>query len=79
MEKKDRETTVNSDMVILSGRIKELRKKTGFSAEQFAYENNIARAQYGRYEAGKDLKYTTLLKLIRAFELTPSEFFEGIK
>ena len=79
MVKEQPESIVDSDLNSLSERIKELRKKTGFSAEQFAFEHNIARSQYSRYESGKDIRYSTLLKIIRAFGLTPSEFFEGIK
>jgi transcriptional regulator with XRE-family HTH domain len=63
----------------LSKRIKELRKATGLSAEQFAFDNKIARSQYARYEAGQDIRYTTLMKLIRAFGITPSEFFKDFK
>ncbi len=67
------------DLEFISKRIKELRKERGVSAEQFAFDHNFARSQYARYEAGKDIRYTTLMKLIRAFELTPSEFFKGLK
>lgn len=63
----------------LSTRIKELRTKTGLSAEQFAFEHNIARSQYARYESGQDIRYSTLIKIIRAFDMTPEEFFNGLK
>ena len=40
----------------LGVRIRELRIKKGHkSYEYFAYENNISRAQFGRYEKGADI------------------------
>ncbi|MBX7204128.1 MAG: helix-turn-helix domain-containing protein [Bacteroidia bacterium] len=60
----------------LSKRIKDLRIVKGYSNyENFAYDHGISRAQYGRYEKGEDLRFTSLMKLIEAFEMTPEEFF----
>ena len=60
----------------LGNRIKELRLKKGYSNyESFAYENDLPRAQYGRYEKGEDLKYFSLLKVLNALGVTPKEFF----
>lgn len=65
----------------LAKRIKELRIKKGYSNyEYFAYEHGISRAQYGRYEKGEDLRFSSLMKLIEAFGMTPDEFFsEGFE
>lgn len=62
-------------------RIKELRISKGYSSyEYFAYEHNISRAQYGRYEKGEDLRFSTLAKVINAFGMTMKEFFsEGFE
>lgn len=60
----------------LGNRIKELRLKQGYTSyEYFAYEHNISRAQFGRYEKGHDLRYSSLLKVIHAFGMTLEEFF----
>jgi len=60
----------------LSARIRSLRIKKGYSNyESFAYENDIARAQYGKYEKGEDLRYTSLMKVIRALGVSVKEFF----
>ncbi|HEY4789150.1 MAG TPA: helix-turn-helix transcriptional regulator, partial [Bacteroidales bacterium] len=57
-------------------RIRSLRIKKGYSNyENFAFEHDIARAQYGKYEKGEDLRYSSLMKVIRALGLTPKEFF----
>ncbi|MEJ5051020.1 helix-turn-helix transcriptional regulator [Chryseobacterium culicis] len=60
----------------LGKRIKEIRIAKGYSSyEYFAYEHNISRAQYGRYEKGEDLRFSTLAKVINAFGMTMNEFF----
>ncbi len=74
--KKKIETTINKDLEKLGKRIKQLRIAKGFSSyEYFAYEHNISRAQFGRYEKGEDLRYSSLLKVIRALDITLDEFF----
>ncbi|WP_423147857.1 helix-turn-helix domain-containing protein [Rubrolithibacter danxiaensis] len=61
----------------LGKRIKELRIKAGYTSyEFFAYEHNISRAQWGRYENGQDLKFSSLVKIIEAFKMTLPEFFK---
>ncbi len=60
----------------LGERIKSLRISKGYSSyEYFAYEHNISRAQFGRYERGEDLRFSTLVKIIKAFDMTLEEFF----
>lgn len=66
----------NEDLIKLGNRIKALRIKKGYTSyEYFAYEHNISRAQFGRYEKGEDLRYTSLLKVVRALDMTLEEFF----
>jgi len=60
----------------LGERIKDLRTKEGYTSyEYFAYEHNISRAQFGRYEQGQDLRFSSLIKVLNAFGMTLSEFF----
>lgn len=60
----------------LGERIKDLRLKKGYSSyEYFAYEHNISRAQFGRYEQGQDLRFSSLAKIVAAFDMTLKEFF----
>jgi len=67
----------NPDIHKLSKRIKELRIKKGYTSyEYFAYDHGFSRSQYGRYEKGEDIRFSSLMRLITAFELTPSEFFK---
>lgn len=61
-------------------KLRELRKAKGFkSAEQFAFKHEINRVQYGYYEQGKkDLRLSSLLKLLETHNMTISEFFDSI-
>ncbi|MFC0263385.1 helix-turn-helix domain-containing protein [Fontibacter flavus] len=64
----------------LAERIKELRVKKGYTSyEYFAYDHNIPRAQYGRYEKGEDLKFSSLLKVLKGLDISIEEFFTGFK
>lgn len=60
----------------LGQRLKQLRKEKGFgNYEKFAFHHDINRVQYGRYETGKDLRFSSLLKVIHALDMTVEEFF----
>lgn len=60
----------------LGNRIKQIRIEKGYSSyEYFAYEHNISRAQFGRYERGEDLRFSTLARIVDAFDMTFEEFF----
>lgn len=60
----------------LGERIKSLRIQKGYTSyEYFAYEHGISRAQFGRYEQGQDLRFSSLVKLANAFGMTLAEFF----
>ena len=59
-------------------KLRELRKRAGYSNyEYFAYENNISRPQYGKYEAGANIQMNTLIKILKALDISLEEFFEG--
>ena len=65
----------------LGARIKAMRKARGYSNyEQFAYKHEINRSQYGRYENGEDLRFSSLLKVLKALDVSLAEFFgEGFE
>ena len=71
----------NPDIQKLAARIRAIRKEKGYTnADFFAYEKGITRSQYGRYEAGEDIRFTSLVKLVNAFGMTLEEFFgEGFE
>jgi transcriptional regulator with XRE-family HTH domain len=60
----------------LGKRIREVRKEKGYANyEQFAFDNELPRAQYGRYEKGQDLRFTSLLKVLKAMDISLKDFF----
>ncbi|HNP66318.1 MAG TPA: helix-turn-helix transcriptional regulator [Aequorivita sp.] len=60
----------------LGRRLRELRIERGYTNyEQFAFDHDLPRAQYGRYEQGKDLRFSSLVKVLKALDVTLEEFF----
>lgn len=76
-KKQDQSTKSDQQLVEqLAERIKQLRKAKGYTSyEYFAYEHDISRTQFGRYEKGQNIRYTSLVKVANAFGMTLSEFF----
>lgn len=61
----------------LGNRLRELRTERGFTNyEQFAFEHNLPRAQYGRYEKGQDLRFSSLIKVLNALNISLEDFFK---
>ncbi|TCC95007.1 helix-turn-helix domain-containing protein [Pedobacter hiemivivus] len=58
-------------------RLRQLRKEKGFSnSDEFAYEYQLNRSQYGKYEAGsEDLRLSSLVKILEKLEIGLSDFF----
>ena len=69
------------EVLLLANRIKQLRKEAGYSSSEiFAYDNQITSSQYGRYERGEDIRFTSLVKLCKAFKISLEDFFsEGFE
>ncbi len=75
MQRKNHEIK-KAELLKLANRIKSLRLQKGYTNyENFAYDHDIPRAQYGRYEKGEDLRFSSLIKIVRAFDMTLAEFF----
>ncbi len=76
MTKKDAYTL--KQLENLGKRLKEIRKSRGYSNyEQFAFDNELPRAQYGRYENGEDLRFSSLIKVLKALNISLDEFFRN--
>lgn len=59
-------------------RLRYFRKKAGYTnSEYFAYENNISRPQYGKYEAGANIQLNTLIRILKLMNVTLEQFFTG--
>lgn len=61
----------------LAARLRSIRLGKGYTNyEHFCYEHGISRSQYGRYERGEDIRFSTLVRIIHAFGMTVEEFFQ---
>lgn len=60
-------------------KLKEQRLKEGYTSyEQFAFDHEIGRAQYGKYERGtEDLRLSSLFKVLNKLDISWEEFFKG--
>lgn len=65
----------------LGERLKYFRKLKGYSNyEHLAYDVGISRSQYGKYENGGNIKFTTLCKILEHLNISLQEFFsEGFE
>jgi len=70
-----KEKDIEQMMKGIGTRMKQLRKDKYSNYEYFAYENDLNRVQYGRYENGNDFRMSTFLKILKALKITPKEFF----
>ncbi len=62
---------------LLGKRIKELRKEAGYtSQETFAYDAEIPRALYGKYEKGANITIHSLHRILKFHNITFKEFFK---
>lgn len=60
----------------LGKRLRYFRKKAGYSNyEHLAYDVGISRSQYGKYENGGNIKFTTLCKILEHLNVSLEEFF----
>ena len=70
------ELNTEDELKKLGERIKALRIARGYTSyEYFAYEHGISRAQFGRYEQGQDLRFSSLVRIVNAFGISLEEFF----
>jgi hypothetical protein len=67
-------------LVKVGERLREMRKSAGYkSYENFAFDNELNRVQYGRMEKGANMTLGSLLKVLDIHKITLEDFFSGIK
>lgn len=58
--------------------LKATRKEQGFTSyEHFAYQLEIGRSLYSKYEGGSDMRVSTLIRILQAMDVKLSDFFKG--
>ncbi len=71
-----RDTYKTKQIQNLANKFKQLRKEKGYTNyEIFAYDNDISRAQYGGYEKGEDLRFSSLSKVLKGLDISLKDFF----
>lgn len=72
---------IEKSLELVGKRIKQIRKAKGYSNyEQFAFQHDFNRSSYSRFESGTDIRISSLLKVLEAFDMTLEEFFsEGFE
>lgn len=61
----------------IGDKMRRLRKENGYvNSDDFAYDNEINRSQYGKYEAGaKDMRISSLIRTVNSLGVTIEQFF----
>jgi transcriptional regulator with XRE-family HTH domain len=64
----------------VGARMRQLRIEKGYTNyEHFAYDHNIGRAQYGKYEKGRDdLRLSSLYRVLSEMGISFEDFFAPI-
>lgn len=77
-----KKTITEEEKIILKkigDKLKLLRKDAGYTSyEYFAYENNISRPQYGKYEGGANIQLNTLIRILSHLNISLEDFFKGM-
>lgn len=69
-DKEQRKIKQKAELEKLAARITQFRKDRGYSSfEKFAYDHNISRAQWGRYEKGQNLRFSSLVTVAEALQI----------
>jgi transcriptional regulator with XRE-family HTH domain len=77
---KNKKSTPDEWIVLVSQRIKELRKEKGYTSyETFALDNGLDRKQYWRVENGSNITLRTLIKILEIHRINPSNFFKSLE
>ncbi len=73
------EEDVALKLKIIGRKVSEIRKTIEPNYKRFAEKHKISHMTVWRVENGKDYKFSTLLQLLKIFQITPDDFFRGIK
>jgi transcriptional regulator with XRE-family HTH domain len=64
------------ELTLLGERLKYFRKLRGYNNyEHLAYDAGISRSQYGKYEKGGNIKFTTLCTILKHLDVSLADFF----
>ena len=62
----------------LGRNVRAARKARGWTQEDLAHQTGLTSVQVSRIERGKrEIRVTTLVKLVKALDVTPAELLDG--
>ena len=65
---------------LIGDKLRKLRTDAGYTSyENFAFDNEIPRVQYGRLEKGVNFRIATLMRVLEVHDITLEKFFKGLK
>lgn len=65
---------------LIGDKLRQLRTDAGYTSyENFAFDNEIPRVQYGRMEKGVNFRIATLMRVLEVHNVTLEKFFKGLK
>ena len=71
---------IETQLALLGKRIRTIRKSKNSNYEHWAYEHGFNRSSVSRFEAGEDIRFSSLLRILEAFDMSLQEFFsEGFE
>jgi transcriptional regulator with XRE-family HTH domain len=69
---------MDNELKKLGARLRHFRKLKGYSNyEHLAFDLGISRSQYGKYENGGNIKFSTLCKILKHLDVELNEFFNN--
>lgn len=72
----DMDSLEKDKLTQLGERLRHFRKDRGYSNyEHLAFDIGISRSQYGKYENGGNIKFSTLCKILNHLNVSLEEFF----
>jgi transcriptional regulator with XRE-family HTH domain len=70
---------VQATLVRFGQNVRSARVAKGWTQEELAYRSGLASVQISRIERGKrEVRITTLLRLVKALEVSASELLDGV-
>ncbi len=76
-KKRVSDAEIEKELAKIGAKLKTLRKAKNVRAEIFAYEIDMASAQYARYERGEDMYLSTFIRLVKEHKLSLEDFFSN--
>jgi transcriptional regulator with XRE-family HTH domain len=71
--------SVDQQMKTIGEKVREMRKKKNPNYEAWSYLNGINKVSLNRIERGENVTMKMLLEILRKLDVSPHEFFNGIR